>query len=236
VPPLTFDIFLYRGIAEHHIPVQQQQRVTLFCFSQQSKAIALYFLFYYFRITMTDRERSRSPEPVPTNGGGDSAPVSNGAPADTGEEVKLYVGNLDYATDEKKLREEFGQFGSVTDVFLPVERGTSRPRGFGFVTMSNRSEAENAISKMDQAQVDGRTIRVNESRPKGEAGPRGPGGGGGSGFNAAGKEDVSVVKERERERDRCLVLHCVLLNRSELYPIVRLYFYIFPPSGQALRW
>lgn len=142
---------------------------------------------------MTDRERSRSPEPSSAPAADDSGAVSNGGGhGENGEEVKLYVGNLDYATDEKKLREEFGQFGVVTDVFLPVERGTSRPRGFGFVTMSNRSEAENAISKMDQAQVDGRTIRVNESRPKGAAGPRDAAGG--SGFNASGKEDVSIPR------------------------------------------
>lgn len=84
------------------------------------------------------------------------------------------------------MREEFGQFGTVTEVFLPVERNTSRPRGFGFVTMATRESAENAISKMDQAQVDGRTIRVNESRPRGE----GPSGGGG--FNASGKEEVKL--------------------------------------------
>lgn len=91
------------------------------------------------------------------------------------------------ATDEQKLRDEFSQFGTVTDVFLPTERGTSRPRGFGFVTMATRSSAEDAISKMDQAQIDGRTIRVNESRPKGQRGP-----GGGGGFNARGAEDVKL--------------------------------------------
>jgi nucleolin len=93
------------------------------------------------------------------------------------------------ATDEPKLREEFGQFGIVTDVFLPIERGTSRPRGFGFVTLSTRAAAEQAISKMDQAQLDGRTIRVNESRPKGE---RAPGEGPGAGFNSEGKDDVKL--------------------------------------------
>jgi len=147
-------------------------------------------------ITMAeDRERSRSPDPAPApadeaaapaaaeNGGG-AAPAEGGG---SGEEVKLYIGNLDYATDEAKLREEFGQFGTVTDVFLPVERGTQRPRGFGFVTYSDRPSAENAISKMDQAQLDGRTIRVNESRPKGSRAP-----GGGGGFNASGKEEVKV--------------------------------------------
>jgi cold-inducible RNA-binding protein len=133
------------------------------------------------------RDRSRSPDP-PANGGDDyqGGGGGGGGSADpTGDEVKLYIGNLDYATNEKKLREEFAQFGEVTDVFLPVERSTSRPRGFGFVTMATRAAAESAISKMDQAQVDGRTIRVNESRPKGEGPSRG-----GSGFNAAGKEEV----------------------------------------------
>ena len=86
------------------------------------------------------------------------------------------------ATDDRRLREEFGQFGTVTDVFLPMERGTQRPRGFGFVTLASREAAERAISKMDQAQLDGRTIRVNESRPKGQGPDRrgfGPGGAGG---------------------------------------------------------
>ena len=94
------------------------------------------------------------------------------------------------ATDDQRLRDEFSQFGTVTDVFLPVERGTNRPRGFGFVTLSTRDAAEKAISKMDQAQLDGRTIRVNESRPKGERGAAGPGGSGS--FNSSGKEEVKL--------------------------------------------
>jgi cold-inducible RNA-binding protein len=152
---------------------------------------------------MSDRERSRSPDggdgghqhqDHEQHNGGDDNNGSNGddggAPIDG---VKLYVGNLDYATDEEKLRTEFAQFGTVTDVFLPVEKGTQRPRGFGFVTLADRSAAENAISKMDQSQLDGRTIRVNESRPKGVGAPRGPGGVGG--FNSAGKEEVSDMED-----------------------------------------
>lgn len=129
-------------------------------------------------------------------GGGDAPPASGGgdqnggAAAGSGDEVKLYVGNLDYATNEDRLREEFSQYGTVTEVFLPTERGTQRPRGFGFVTMATREAAENAISRLDQAQLDGRTIRVNESRPKGE----GPPGRGGGGFNAAGKDEVKLCK------------------------------------------
>merc|ERR1719156_317972 len=88
------------------------------------------------------------------SGGGDAPAGDNGGdskPGDsTGDGVKLYVGNLDYQTDEQRLRDEFGQFGTVTDVFLPMERGTQRPRGFGFVTLSTREAAEKAISKMDQ--------------------------------------------------------------------------------------
>jgi nucleolin len=95
------------------------------------------------------------------------------------------------ATDEQRLREEFSQFGTVTEVFLPTERGTNRPRGFGFVTLATRDAAEKAISKMDQAQLDGRTIRVNESRPKGERRP-GLGPGGAGSFNSAGKEEVKL--------------------------------------------
>lgn len=59
------------------------------------------------------------------------------------------------ATDEARLRSEFSQFGAVTEVFLPVERGTQRPRGFGFVTLATREAAERAITQMDQSQLDG---------------------------------------------------------------------------------
>mmetsp|Transcript_3770 Transcript_3770/g.5775 ORF Transcript_3770/g.5775 Transcript_3770/m.5775 type:complete len:246 (+) Transcript_3770:104-841(+) len=134
---------------------------------------------------------------------GNTAPADNNAPPaddykqDNGggaeEEVKLYVGNLDYATDENKLREAFGEFGKVTDVFLPIDRVSSRPRGFGFVSFETRAAAEEAISKMDQAQLDSRTIRVNESRPKGEDGDvrssGGRGSGGRGGFNSGARSE-----------------------------------------------
>jgi nucleolin len=92
------------------------------------------------------------------------------------------------------LRESFGPFGTVSDVFLPTDRATGRPRGFGFVTLSTRAAAESAIEKMDNTEVDGRTIRVNESRPKGSAPPRGAAGGapGGGGFNSGGKDEVKL--------------------------------------------
>ena len=104
-----------------------------------------------------------------------------------------FKSNVCIATDENRLREEFSSFGTVTDVFLPMDRASNRPRGFGFVTLSTRKSAEDAIAKMDQSQLDGRTIRVNESKPRGEGPPRGGmGPGGGGGFNSAGKEEVKL--------------------------------------------
>lgn len=98
-------------------------------------------------------------------------------------------------TNEDRLRQVFGEFGPVTDIFLPSERGTGRPRGFGFVTMGTRPAAESAIAKMDQSQLDGRTVRVNESKPRGE-GPadreRGFGPGGMGGFNSSGRPEVKL--------------------------------------------
>lgn len=98
-------------------------------------------------------------------------------------------------TNEDSLRQEFGNFGEVTDVFLPMERGTQRPRGFGFVTLASRAAAEKAIAEMDQRELHGRTIRVNESKPRGE-GPadqgRGFGPGGRGGFNASGRPEVKL--------------------------------------------
>merc|ERR1719410_2819991 len=152
------------------------------------------------------RSRSRSPDRNDNQHEGDNGnsgpPQDQGGDNGGGDEVKLYIGNLDYSTDENRLREEFSNFGTVTDVFLPMERGTNRPRGFGFVTLSTRKAAEDAISKMDQSQLDGRTIRVNESKPRGQGpsefrgGGRGGdsnfGPGGGGNFNPSGKEEVKL--------------------------------------------
>mmetsp|Transcript_17963 Transcript_17963/g.40811 ORF Transcript_17963/g.40811 Transcript_17963/m.40811 type:complete len:345 (-) Transcript_17963:650-1684(-) len=146
------------------------------------------------------RSRSRSPAGWDRdggnndNGGAPSMPPPSGddAGGKSEEESKLYVGNLSYDTNEERLREEFGNFGTVTDVFLPMERGTGRPRGFGFVTMSTLAAAQESISKLDQSQLDGRTIRVNESKPRGEGFGGGRGGGPGGGFNAAGASEVKL--------------------------------------------
>jgi len=106
-----------------------------------------------------------------------------------GEEVKVYVGNLDYASNEDRLRKEFSQFGKVADVFLPVVKGSGRPRGFGFITFSSLKSANKAVSKMDQTQLNGRTIVVNISKPR-EPGDRKRGDKGD--VNSANKADVKM--------------------------------------------
>ncbi|MAX23550.1 MAG: RNA-binding protein [Phycisphaeraceae bacterium] len=95
--------------------------------------------------------------------------------------MKIYVGNIPFSTTEDSLSAEFGAFGEVEDVALITDRETGRPRGFAFVTMANDEEAKKAIETLNGTEVGGRTITVNEARPRegGGGGPRGGGGGGG---------------------------------------------------------
>lgn len=94
---------------------------------------------------------------------------------------KIYVGNLNFQTDEDTLRSSFAQFGQVDTVDIVRDRDSGQPRGFAFVEMSNDSEADAAIAGLNGQQVDGRALTVNEARPKAEraGGGRGFGGGGG---------------------------------------------------------
>ena len=90
---------------------------------------------------------------------------------------KLYVGNMSFKTTEDELRDAFGQFGSVTDVYVAMDKMTGRPRGFAFVTMGSPEEAKLAAEKMNGVDLGGRALTVNEARPKEEGGGRGFGGG-----------------------------------------------------------
>lgn len=92
---------------------------------------------------------------------------------------KLYVGNLSFQTTEAELRDAFGQFGAVTDVYLASDRYTGRPRGFAFVTLSTEEESKLAAEKMNGADVGGRALTVNAAKPKEEMG-----GGGGRSFDS----------------------------------------------------
>ena len=98
---------------------------------------------------------------------------------------KLYVGNLSFKTTEDELRAAFGQFGSVTDLYVAMDKMTGRPRGFAFVTMGTAEEAKAATEKMNGTDLGGRQLTVNEARPKEER-PGGGFGGGGRGFGGGG--------------------------------------------------
>ncbi len=89
---------------------------------------------------------------------------------------KLYVGNLSYSTTSSQLEELFAPFGKVDSANVVEDRDSGRSKGFGFVEMSNDAEAQAAIQALNGKQVDGRTIKVNEARPR-----EGGGGGGGRG-------------------------------------------------------
>jgi RNA recognition motif-containing protein len=99
--------------------------------------------------------------------------------------MKLYVGNLSFSTTEETLLAEFGAHGQVEEVAVITDRDTGRPRGFAFVSMNNDSEARAAIEALNGAELDGRTITVNEARPKSNGGGGG-GGGGRGGYRGGG--------------------------------------------------
>ena len=99
---------------------------------------------------------------------------------------KLYVGNLSYDVDSSSLQELFGQYGQVQSAEIISDRETGRSKGFGFVEMANNDDGDKAITALNGSQVGGRTINVNEARPKSD---RGGGGGGGRDRGHGGGRD-----------------------------------------------
>src|SRR5215468_2551377 len=93
---------------------------------------------------------------------------------------KLYVGNLSYGVTDSDLTKLFEPHGTVESAQIIMDRDTGRSKGFGFVEMGSQQEAQAAIAAMNGKEIDGRTLTVNEARPKTEGG-RGGGGGGGRG-------------------------------------------------------
>jgi cold-inducible RNA-binding protein len=87
----------------------------------------------------------------------------------------IFVGNLNFNTSEDELRQIFEPFGPVDRVSIMTDRETGRSRGFGFVEMTNNDDGEKAITALNGSQIGGRTLNVNEARPKAEH----AGGGGG---------------------------------------------------------
>ena len=94
--------------------------------------------------------------------------------------MKLYVGNMSFDTSEEDLRKAFEAHGTVDSVAIITDRDTGRSKGFGFVEMSNDEEAKAAMEALNEKDFQGRTIKVNEARPRTE-GRRGGGGGRGGG-------------------------------------------------------
>lgn len=88
--------------------------------------------------------------------------------------VRLFIGNLPYAANEAELREHLSGVGAPTQVVLPVDRETGRPRGFAFVDYADRGVAEEAIRRFNQQPFKGRPLAVSEARPREERGPGGP--------------------------------------------------------------
>ncbi len=80
--------------------------------------------------------------------------------------MNIYVGNLPYQTTEDDLRASFENFGEVTSVRIIQDRNTGRSKGFGFVEMPDEESAQTAIAALNEKDFSGRTIRVNEARPK----------------------------------------------------------------------
>jgi len=95
--------------------------------------------------------------------------------------TNIFVGNLSYQTTQDDLHAAFANYGGVERVNIVTDRDTGQPRGFAFVEMTDKREAETAIAQLNGAELNGRAMNVNEARPK----PTG-GGGGGYGGNRSG--------------------------------------------------
>jgi cold-inducible RNA-binding protein len=95
----------------------------------------------------------------------------------------IFVGNLSFNTSEDELRQLFGAYGQVDRVSIMTDRDTGRSRGFGFVEMASAEDGEKAIAALNGSQLGGRTLNVNEARPK----PERSGGGGGRGREHGGR-------------------------------------------------
>jgi len=100
--------------------------------------------------------------------------------------TNIYVGNLSYEATEDDLRQAFEAHGEVSNVAIIKDKMTGRSRGFGFVEMPDKNQANAAIQGLNLQEVRGRAITVNEARPKAEGGSRSGGGGGGRGGYGGG--------------------------------------------------
>ena len=94
--------------------------------------------------------------------------------------MNIFVGNLSRDATEEDLRQAFAAYGQVDKVSVLKDKFTGEPRGFGFVEMANKTEAQAAITGLNQKEIKGRALTVNEARPREDRGNRTGGGGGGN--------------------------------------------------------
>jgi len=103
--------------------------------------------------------------------------------------MKLYVGNLSFQTSSNDLQDLFAQAGTVESASVVEDRDTGRSRGFGFVEMSSKDEGEAAISQFNGKEVGGRSLTVNEAKPREDrGGSRGNGGNRGGGYGGGNRD------------------------------------------------
>lgn len=100
--------------------------------------------------------------------------------------MNIYVSNLSFNVQDEDLKEFFAEYGEVTSAKVITDKFTGKSRGFGFVEMSDDEAAKKAVAELDQATVEGRSIRVMEAKPKEEKPARTGGGGGFRGGNGGG--------------------------------------------------
>jgi len=86
--------------------------------------------------------------------------------------MNIYVGNLPYSVTDDDLRAAFTEFGEVASAKIIMDRYSGRSKGFGFVEMNNDSEAEEAIKSLDNSEMQGRNLRVNQAKPREDRPPR----------------------------------------------------------------
>ena len=88
--------------------------------------------------------------------------------------MNIYVGNLAYSVTEDDLKEAFSEFGEVSSATVISDKFSGQSKGFGFVEMPNNSEADAAIKALNESDMKGRNIKVNQAKPKGDRPNRGP--------------------------------------------------------------
>jgi RNA recognition motif-containing protein len=88
--------------------------------------------------------------------------------------MNIYVGNLPYSLTEDDLKAAFSEFGEVSSASIIMDKMSGQSKGFGFVEMPDNSEADQAIKALNESALNGRNIKVNQARPRGERSPRRP--------------------------------------------------------------